>query len=105
MRRKWKCGRWEGATDGGQHASTKLSLAEPSQTGMRAFPQVGAASTLGEAASQRPSARELWQGPGVMGDLALELGLGSWQHHTVCPSCTVWLSFLSVCVHVCRSLV
>lgn len=75
MRRKWKCGRWEGATDGGRRASTKLSLAEPSQTGMRAFPQVGAAWALGEAASQRPSTREAGRGQGRWG-LALGMGLG-----------------------------
>lgn len=75
MRRKWKCGRWEGATDGGQRANSQLSLAEPSQTGMRAFPQVGAAWTLGEAASQRPSAREGGRDQGPWG-LALGLGLG-----------------------------
>lgn len=68
VRRKWKCGRWEGATDGGQHASTQLSLAEPSQTGMSALPQVGAAWTLGEAATGRPSIQERWQGPGAVGD-------------------------------------
>lgn len=100
MRRKCKCGRWEGATDGGRRANSQLSLAEPSQTGMSAFPQVGAAWTLGEAASQRPSAREGCRDQGRWG-LALGLGLGlgraaaqvqgssppGHSHHTVCPSC------------------
>lgn len=75
MRRKWKCGRWEGATDGGRRANSQLSLAEASQTGMSAFPQVGAAWTLGEAASQRPSTREGGRDQGRWG-LALGLGLG-----------------------------
>lgn len=96
VRRKWKCGRWEGATDGGRRANSQLSLAEPSQTGMSAFPQVGAAWTLGEAASQRPSTREGGRDQGRWG-LALGLGLGldgqlpsskahHHSHHTVCPS-------------------
>lgn len=100
MRRKWKCGRWEGATDGGRRANSQLSLAEASHAGMSAFPQVGAACTLGEAASQRPSTREGGRDQGWWG-LALGLGLGlgvggqlprskahSSPHsqHTVCPS-------------------
>lgn len=76
MRRKWKCGRWEGATDGGLDANSQLSLAEPIQTGMRAFPQVGAAWTLGEAASQRPSTRE---GDRDQGRWGLALGMGTGQ--------------------------
>jgi hypothetical protein len=48
-----------------QRASVQLSLAEPSQTRVCAFPQVGAALTLGEAASQRSSAQGRWQGPGA----------------------------------------
>lgn len=108
MRRKWKSGRWEGATDGGLHANSKLSLAEPSQTGMRAFPQVGAAWTLGEAASQRPRTSEGDRDQGRWG-LALGMDLGScpgprliitltthsFQRHTVCPS-RLCLSFLSL---------
>lgn len=117
MRRRWKCGRWEGATDGGQHANSQLSLAEASQAGMSAFPQVGAASTLGKAASQRPSTRE---GGRDQGPCGLALGLGpDWDWdlksgtgqlprskahsspllllyvHTVCPGLTVRLGLLS----------
>lgn len=111
MRRKWKCGRWEGATDGGQRASTQLSLAEPSQTGMSAFPQVGAAWTLGEAASQRPSIREGDRDQGRWGIWPAQLArskaqqlLSCWKHHTVCPSCTVGLVCPSVSQSVCTTV-
>lgn len=100
MRRKWKCGRWEGATDGGQHANSRLSLAEPSQTGMRAFPQVGAAWTLG--GSRPASGPAPGKVAGTRGDGGIwpcDWGnwtgrLGDWETWMGLPACC-WSSTLT----------
>lgn len=113
MRRKWKCGRWEGATDGGQHANSQLSLAEPSQTGMRAFPQVGAAWTLGgsrPAGGPAPGKVAGTRGHGGFGPATgqlprskprlacLLLVFHSHHTHTVCPSS--WYCLYLSCVSI-----
>lgn len=113
MRRKWKCGRWEGATDGGQRANSQLSLAEPSQTGMRAFPQVGAAWTLGgsrPAGGPAPGKVAGTRGDGGFGPATgqlprskprlacLLLVFHSHHTHTVCPSS--WYCLYLSCVSI-----